>query len=474
MITSTGITAADEVLESAMTVRLFFKAAAKFELPSKNNPTQMPSSSPKVVQGWAMYDWANSVYNLVITTTFFPAYYAAITNPSRPGFEKGVYFLGRYYVNTEIKDYVLATGFFIIALLSPLLSSIADYRGNKKNFMRFFCYLGALSCSLLFFFDSDTVTIGLFCFMLAGIGFYGSQVFYNSYLPDITEEADRDRVSAKGYTYGYIGSVILQMIGFALVIYAGDDPAQTKLSLKLTFLLVGVWWISFAQIPFRRLPDTSRSERKSHKHVLVNGFHELKIVWQQMSHMPVLKRFLFSFLFYSMGVQTVMLVAIDFGLKELHLPNDRLILVAVVIQLVAIAGAIGMSRLSAVWGNFKVLMLTVSLWITVCISGYFVQGEAHFYVLAALVGLVMGGIQSMSRSTYSKLIPPTRDTTSFFSFYDVTEKMAIVVGLFCFGYIDGRFGIRQSIISLLIFFIIGLAGLYSTYRQSKKPLPSVA
>jgi UMF1 family MFS transporter len=430
----------------------------------------MPKTSARIIQGWAMYDWANSVYNLVITTTFFPAYYAAITNTSNPGFENGVYFLGRYYVNTEIKDYVLAAGFLLVAFLSPVLSSIADYRGNKKNFMRFFCYLGACCCSLLFFFDTNTVTSGLLCFMLAGIGFYGSQVFYNSYLPDITEESERDRVSAKGYSYGYIGSVILQMIGFGLVIFAGDDPAQTKLSLKITFLLVGIWWVSFAQIPFKRLPDTTPAERKSHKHVLVNGFHELKLVWEQMTHMPVLKRFLFSFLFYSMGVQTVMLVAIDFGIKELQLPNDRLIIVAVLIQLVAIAGALGMSRLSEKWGNLKVLMLTVTLWIAVCIAGYFVQKEIHFYGLACLVGMVMGGIQSLSRSTYSKLIPPTRDTTSFFSFYDITEKIAIVVGLFCFGFIDGRFGIRQSIISLLVFFLIGLAGLYFTQQKMKNSL----
>ncbi|MFM2145556.1 MAG: hypothetical protein RL732_392 [Bacteroidota bacterium] len=427
----------------------------------------MPTASKKTINGWAMYDWANSVYNLVITTTFFPAYYAAITSTSNPGFEQGVSFLGYRFVNTEIKDYVLAAGFLFVALLSPILSSIADYKGNKKNFMRFFCYLGAASCSLLFLFDKDHVSFGLFCFMLAGIGFYGSQVFYNSYLPDITDEADRDRVSAKGYTFGYIGSVIMQMIGFGLVMLAGNDSNQIQFALKLTFLLVGIWWVGFAQIPFNRLPIAPPSERKARKHVLVNGFHELKAVWDQLTHMPVLKRFLLAFLFYSMGVQTVMLVAIDFGLKELHLPNDRLIIVAVLIQLVAIVGAIGMSRLSERIGNLKVLMMTVLLWIVVCITGYFVQSELHFYGLAMLVGMVMGGIQSLSRSTYSKLMPVTKDTTSFFSFYDITEKLAIVIGLFTFGYIDGQFGIRRSIISLIAFFFLGLLWLYLTYRKDR-------
>lgn len=427
--------------------------------------TIMQTASKKVVNGWAMYDWANSVYNLVITTTFFPAYYAAVTKPENEGFEKGVNFLGRNFVNTELKDYVLAFGFLVIAALSPILSSIADYKGNKKNFMRFFCYMGAISCSLMYFFEASTVTMGLFAFMFAGIGFYGSQVFYNSYLPDIAAIDDRDRISAKGYTYGYIGSVLMQMVGFALVMLMKDKGE----ALKITFLLVGLWWVGFAQITFNRLPMASASERKSRKNVLTNGFHELKLVWNQMVHLPVLKRFLAAFFFYSMGVQTVMLVAIDFGIKELKLADDKLIITAVLIQLVAIAGAIGMSRLSEKLGNIKVLLLTVLLWIGVCITGYFITTEYHFYVLAALVGLVMGGIQSLSRSTYAKLMPETKDTASFFSFYDVTEKIAIVIGLFSFGFIEGFTGsMRNSIIALIIFFVIGLFWLLLTYQANQK------
>ncbi len=422
----------------------------------------MQTASKKVINGWAMYDWANSVYNLVITTTFFPAYYAAIT--SSKNFPDGIVFLGRHFVNTELKDYVLAFGFLVIAFLSPILSSIADYKGNKKNFMRFFCYLGAISCCSMFFFDKDHITLGLMCFMFAGIGFYGSQVFYNSYLPEIAAEADRDRISAKGYSLGYLGSVLMQMIGFGLVIAMPDNP----LPLKLTFLLVGIWWVCFAQITFRALPISPKSERKTKKHVLINGFHELKIVWDQVTHMPVLKRFLTAFFFYSMGVQTVMLVAIDFGIKELKLPDQKLIITAVIIQLVAIAGAISMSKLSAKFGNIKVLLFTVLLWIGVCIAGYYITTETHFYIIASLVGLVMGGIQSLSRSTYSKLMPETKDTASFFSFYDVTEKLAIVIGLFTFGFIEGISSIRNSILSLVIFFVIGFFLLILTSAKQRQ------
>ena len=421
----------------------------------------MQTASKKVINGWAMYDWANSVYNLVITTTFFPAYYAAITGLKN--FPDGIYFLGRHFVNTELKDYVLAFGFLIVAVMSPILSSMADYKGNKKNFMRFFCYMGAASCCMMFFFDKNHVTLGLMCFMFAGIGFYGSQVFYNSYLPEIAAEADQDRVSAKGYTFGYIGSVLMQMIGFALVILMPDNP----LPLKITFLLVGVWWVSFAQITFNRLPISSITERKAKHHVLVNGFKELKIVWNQLKHMPVLKRYLTAFFFYSMGVQTVMLVAIDFGIKELKLADQKLIITAVIIQLVAIVGAIGMSKLSARFGNINVLIFTVLLWIGVCITGYFISTEIHFYIIASLVGLVMGGIQSLSRSTYSKFMPETKDTASFFSFYDVTEKLAIVIGLFTFGFIEGISSIRQSILSLVVFFVLGFVWLLLTASKLK-------
>jgi len=422
----------------------------------------MQTASKKIVNGWAMYDWANSVYNLVITTTFFPAYYAAMTGLEK--YPNGIKFLGRTFVNTELKDYVLAFGFLVVAIMSPILSSIADYKGNKKSFMQFFCYLGAASCSIMYFFDDTHITLGLMCFMFAGIGFYGSQVFYNSYLPEISSEKDMDRISAKGFSLGYIGSVIMQMIGFALVIMMPNNT----LPLKLTFLLVGIWWVCFAQITFRALPTTEKAERNSKTNVLANGFIELKKVWNQVKQMPVLKRFLSAFFFYSMGVQTVMLVAIDFGIKELKLANDKLIITAVIIQLVAIAGAILMSKLSAKFGNIQVLIFTVLLWIGVCIAGYFISTEMHFYIIAALVGLVMGGIQSLSRSTYSKMMPVTKDTASYFSFYDITEKLAIVIGLITFGVVEGLFSIRESILSLVVFFVGGFIFLLLTALKQKE------
>lgn len=430
----------------------------------------MQTAPKKVINGWAMYDWANSVYNLVITTTFFPVYYTSMTKA--PPFNGEVHFLGRTFVNSALYNYALAFTYMVVAFTLPILSSIADYKGNKKRFMQFFCTVGAISCSGLYFFRPEYFSVGIICMMTAAFCFYGSLVFYNSYLPEIAAEKDRDRISAKGFTYGYIGSVIMQITGFLLVLFWDKIPffKTTGDAVRFTFLLVGIWWLGFAQITFRRLPKGVPLEKNNdRKNFITGGFTELKKVLSQLIRFPVLKRFLFSFFFYNMGVQTVMLVSTNFGSKVLNLEETKLIIILVIIQLVAIAGAYLMAKLSGIYGNLQVLIGIVIFWIFVCFGGYYMQTEYHFYGLAVAVGLVMGGIQSLSRSTYSKLMPPTKDTASFFSFYDVTEKIAIVIGLVLFGYIEELTGnMRNSVLSLIIFFTIGLFGLLAALYKQKK------
>jgi UMF1 family MFS transporter len=233
---------------------------------------------------------------------------------------------------------------------------------------------------------------------------------------------------------------------------------------------VGVWWIGFAYIPFTVLPKGSPNARSHHKNLIKGGFIELGKVWQQVKNMPILKRYLPAFFFYSMGVQTIMLVATGFGAKELKLAQSKLIATILVIQLVAIVGATWMSRLSDKYGNIKVLSGVVMIWIGVCIGAYFTTNEYEFYVLAAIVGLVMGGIQSLSRSTYSKFIPQDiPDSASFFSFYDVTEKIAIVGGMFSFGLVDDiTNNMRNSTLVLCSYFIVGLILLLSLLGYQKK------
>ncbi|MFT3979711.1 MAG: MFS transporter [Ferruginibacter sp.] len=430
----------------------------------------MQTASKKVINGWAMYDWANSVYNLVITTTFFPIYYTEMTK-GQP-FNGIVPFAGRHYVNTALYNYALAAAYLIVAFTLPILTSIADARGNKKRYMQFFCYMGALSCSCLYFFTEKYFSFGVVVMMLAAVGFYGSLVFYNSYLPDIAAVEDRDRISARGFSFGYIGSVIMQIIGFLLVVFHKQLPfLETEGdAVRVTFLLVGIWWIGFAQIPFKRLPKSKPANEDSFKtNAFTSGFTELKKVFAQVKTMKVMRRFLGAFFFYNMGVQTVMLIASNFGSKVLNLPSTNLIVTVVLIQLVAIPGAILMSRLSMKYGNLQVLMGVVLLWVAICIYGYFMQTATDFYILAVIVGLVMGGIQSLSRSTFSKLMPETKDTASFFSFYDITEKIAIVIGLTTFAYIEERVDMRTSVLSLMTFFTIGLLFLiYAWYGQKKQ------
>jgi UMF1 family MFS transporter len=418
-------------------------------------------SPKKLHRAWSMYDWANSAYNLVITSTIFPAYYIAITTSEQGAGGDYVSFFGWKVINSSLLNYAMALAYLIIAFLSPILSSIADYKGNKKRFMQLFCYLGSAACCGLFFFEKDRIELGIILAIIAAVGYCGSLVFYNAYLPEIAEPKDQDRVSAQGFSYGYIGSVLLQVICLVLITLMGDG----SLPVRLSFLMVGIWWFSFAQITFRVLPNRLPVQKDTKHSLLSNGFHELKKVWQQIKKMPLLKTYLAAFFFYSMGVQTVMLAAAEFGKKEIYKIKDGikvpmetsdLITTILLIQLVAIGGAMLMARLSKKFGNLKVLMLTVLIWIGICITAYYTRTAMQFYLLAVMVGLVMGGIQSISRSTYSKLMPETQDTASFFSFYDVTEKIAIVIGMFSFGFIEHITGnMRNSIFALTVFFVIG-------------------
>jgi UMF1 family MFS transporter len=434
----------------------------------------MQTAPKKVINGWAMYDWANSVYNLVITSTIFPAYFESITGDGIEATTSDkVHFLGRDFVNTALYNYALAFAMLIVAIISPLLSSIADYKGNKKSFLNFFLTIGSISCACLFFFTGkETLYVGISCMVIACVGFWASLVYYNSYLPEIAAPEDRDRVSAKGFTYGYIGSVILQLVCFVLVLKHDMFGFSEGRGSQYSFLLVGIWWWGFGQFALSRLPRSVPAGAGDLRHnILTKGYRELQKVWNQLKHLTVLKRFLSAFFFYNMGVQTVMLAATLYGKSELQIPTTNLIIAILIIQLIAIPGAYVISWLSKMIGNMKALMCCVVVWILICIIGYLLpqKGIYEFYGLAIFVGFVMGGIQSLSRSTYSKLMPVTKDTASFFSFYDVTEKIAIVIGMFSFGFINELTGSqRSSVLALMVFFIIGLLLLAYTRMAEKK------
>lgn len=419
----------------------------------------MQLDHPKIIRAWTFYDWANSAYSLVITSAIFPAYYSAIAPESIPIFGHSIH-------RASLASYAISLSFLLVAFISPILSSIADYKGNKKFFMKLFCYLGASACMAMFFFQKDStgtanVYFGLTCSIIASIGYCGSIVFYNAFLPEIASKQSQDNVSAKGFSMGYIGSVLLMIFCFAFILL-NDNLGWNlgALPVRISFLAVGIWWILFAQITFNSLQEKTFTQTHN-QNFLLGGYKELHKVWQSLTQNASLKKFLLSFFFYNMGVQTVMYMATYFASDELHMETTQLLAVILIIQLVAILGARYFAWLSFKRGNIFTLILLLIFWIGICIAAYYIHTVTQFYVLAFTVGLVMGGIQSLSRSTYSKLLPPTEDTASYFSFYDVCDKIGIVIGTLTFGIISEMLGgMRNSTLILASYFLIGITLLF--------------
>ena len=414
-----------------------------------------------MINAWAFYDWANSVYSLVISSAIFPLYYGLIF--SEINF---ISFFGYQIKNTAVISFITAFAFIVVALMSPILSGIADYIGNKKRFMKIFVYIGSISCLGLYWFELQTIYLGLFFYFFALIGLWASLVFYNSYLPDIAYPDQQDIASARGFSYGYIGSVILLLINLMIIMnpnsfgIEGSSSEASMTAMKYSFVSVGIWWALFSQYSFYFLPKSNR-EVKVTKDIFWNGYKELKLVYKELKNQTKLKRFLPAFFLYSMALQTVMLVAAYFGEEEISWGSSKektlgLIVSILLIQVVAIFGAILTARASKYFGNIPVLIFINFFWVVLCVIAYFTKTPTQFYSVAGFVGLVMGGLQSLSRSTYSKLLPKTFDTTSFFSFYDVTEKIGIVIGMLCFGLVDQISGsMRNGILFFIIFFVFG-------------------
>ena len=422
---------------------------------------KLQKGNQKLINAWAFYDWANSVYPLVISSTIFPIYYSAISDEI-----SYVDFLGYQFKNTALISFVTAMAFLVVALKTPLLSGIADYIGNKKRFMKIFVYTGSISCMGLYFFELHNLYMGLFFYFFALIGFWASLVFYNSYLPDIAHPNQQDFASARGYSMGYIGSVLLLIFNLSMVIkpdwygITGSPAEATTKAMKYSFITVGFWWALFSQYSFYYLP-TGKSLGKIDKRVILNGFFELRGVWNKLKDYPNLKKFLPAFFVYSTAIQTVVLIATYFGEEEINWPSAQektigLIVSILIIQIIAIFGAYFTASAAKRYGNITTLIAVNCIWATLCVFAFFIRTPYEFYLAAGGVGLVMGGIQSLSRSTYSKLIPQTNKTTSFFSFYDVTQKVGIIIGMMIFGTIDQITGsMRNSVLFFLILFILG-------------------
>lgn len=421
----------------------------------------------KLINAWAFYDWANSVYSLVISTAVFPLYYSAVTEGET------VTFLGMEWDHPDsLYSYALSFSFLVVAFISPILSGIADYTGSKKKFMKFFCFLGSFSVMSLYFFDGlDTVWIGIVFTILASIGFWASLVFYNAYLPEVAHPEQQDKASAKGFIYGYIGSIILLVINLVMIQMPDLFGISASSASRISFVMVGLWWLSFAQITFKRLPNDMYNKKPEEDYIW-KGFKELKIVAKEIANYPTLKKFLIAFFLLSVGVQTIILLATIFGSTELGLATIDLIITVLLIQVVAILGAFLFSRLSGKKGNFYALKLTIIIWMVVCFCAFLLHKEMtnvsiYFYSLGAVLGLVLGAIQSLTRSTYSKLLPDTEDHATYFSFYDVTEKIAIVLGTAVYGVLYAITDSMQWSVLCLAFFFLAALIILSTLKKTK-------
>lgn len=439
----------------------------------------MEKGNKKTIRAWAFYDWANSVFPLVITSAIFPNFYLAVTSLKNEAGEiinSNVSFFGNDIRNSVIYTFVYSFALSLVVLITPVLSGIADYYGNKKSFLKFFCYLGAISCMGLFFFDAKHIELSFIPFITATVGFWGSLVYYNSYLPEIADEKDQDAVSAKGFALGYFGSSLLLIIclvlittktaynSFGDVVFLGIE-LKGSIDARIAFLLVGIWWMGFAQYTFKNLPNSAaKKEESGRKRIFYKGFNEIKKVFIDLKPQKDLKQFLSSYFFYNMGVQTIMAVAVLFAHEEIKWENPKkeqtsLIVSILLIQFLGIAGSYLFSFISKKINNIIGLLIAIVFWIGICLFTYlFVCLPFHFYIVAACVGLVMGGVQALSRSTYSKYLPETTtDHTSYFSFYDVIEKLGMILGTISFGVISQLTGnMRTSILSLIIFFALGL------------------
>ena len=422
----------------------------------------------RLVHGWIMYDWANSVYQLTIASAIFPIYYNTVT---RSGDNFTVSFFGHAVINTVLYSWAIAAAYLIVAIGSPLFSSMADYSGRRKGFMRAFTMIGAIACGALFFFDKNHIELGIIAFTLGTIGYGGSIVFYNSFLPVIAEPEDQDRISARGYSMGYLGGVVLLLFNLLMIMKPAlfGLAADSSLPARISFLTVFIWWIAFSQITFSRLPKYTFRKRIKRESVLTNGYRELRVVFNQIRKSYKLSMYLTGFFFMMMGLLTTMFMAATYGEKEMGLKEDVLIPTILVIQLVGMLGAWMFARISEKLGNLPALMITILAWTLVCVAAYFITNAIGFVIVALFIGIVMGGSQSLARSTYSKMLPAeTTDHTSFFSFYDVMEKLATVAGTFSFGLIEAVTGsMRYSVLAITLFFMTSLFFMMLLYLRTR-------
>ena len=400
----------------------------------------------KIINSWAMYDWANSAFATTIMAAMFPPFYRAMATSA--GMAEGN--------ATAAWAYTTSIALLIVALLAPVLGAISDHTGGKKWYVAFFAGMGILGTGLMVVLGEDSYVLGSVLFILGNVGFAGANVFYESLLPHIAKKGDIDQVSTRGYALGYLGGGILLIIN--MLWYNWPEiffMPGAGFAIKASFFSVAVWWAVFSIPLFRNVPEPPvvRTEEES-EGVLSAGFARLGHTFRRLASYKQLLLFLVAFWIYNNGIGTIIIMATAYG-DEIGIELSDMVIALIITQFVGIPFSFAFGWLARRIGAKRGVLLALIVYTLISIAGFFMQTATHFYILAFAVGLVQGGSQALSRSLYGNMVPKSQ-AAEFFGFYSTSSKIAGVLGPLVFGVVSQIAGeSRLSILSLIIFFLVG-------------------
>ncbi|UYP47212.1 hypothetical protein NEF87_003497 [Candidatus Lokiarchaeum ossiferum] len=413
-----------------------------------DSDSNLQLDNKKRILAWSLYDWANSAFATTIMAGFFPVFL-------------GAYWAPESIVDTAQKTFLLGAfnsgASLIVMILAPILGAIADHMAGKKKFLAAFCLMGVIMSASLGFLASGQYWFALVLYALGTIGFSGANIFYDSLLPAVASEKKVDYVSSLGFSLGYIGGGLLFTLNVAMYLLHDSIGLTEDQAIKLSFISVGVWWLVFSIPLFRKVPEPYVKEKISASQAIKGGFTQLKTTFQDISRLKYVAMFLLAFWLYIDGVDTIIRMALDFGdsLDTVDLGPTELIVILLMVQFIAFPATLLYNTFAQKIGIKKGLLVAIGGYGLITILGYFISENWHFYVLGGMIGLFQGGIQALSRSMYSRLIPKKK-AAEFYGFFNMWGKFAAVIGPFMMGGITKLTGNpRFGLLSLLALFVLG-------------------
>ncbi len=430
----------------------------------------LPRNDKREILGWAMYDWANSAFSTTVGTVFLAPYILSLASEAGKAFADGYPRLwGIPVAPASFFSYCVSISVLMQVLFLPILGAIADYSHVRKLMMRIFATAGALFTVMLFAVSGDLWWLGGLLFILANLAFGASIVFYNAYLPDIASSDQRDRVSSFGWAMGYLGDGLLLALNLAFYTLHGKLGVPTDLAIRINLASAGLWWLLFSFITWARLrPRRARRPLPEGETYTSIGFKELRATIRSLRSFPETLKFLGAYFLYNDGIQTVISVSSTFAaaplvIGGLQMDLSTLTIVILIIQFTAFFGALFWGRLAGWIGAKRSIIVSLAIWAAVVIYAYLgLKGESRvleFTLLGVVIALVLGGSQAISRSLFAQMIPLGKEA-EFYSFYEVSDKGTSWLGPLLFGLVNQLSGnLRPAILSLIFFFVAGLAAL---------------